>query len=101
MAGSAFQSTPESWGDLPQTDCKPNPLSLNSPLRVLGPFSAGTAVNYQRSVSFHQYLILSFELIKMGWDTGSVLTITLLDQAKNVVSVQNVTSTPKNVAAGM
>jgi hypothetical protein len=101
MAGSAFQYTPESWGNVPQTDCQPNPSFLNAPLRVLGPFSAGTTVNYQRSVSFHQYLILSFQLIKMGWETGSLLTITLLDQGKNVISAQKVTSTPKNLAAGM
>lgn len=37
----------------------------------------------------------------MEWEAGSVLTITLLDQGKNVVSVQNVTSTPKSVAAGI
>lgn len=100
MAGSAFIYTPESWGNVPQTDCSPGPEFLSAPLRVLGPFSAGTSVNYQRSVSFHQYLILSFELIKMGWDNSSVLTISLLDQSKNPVATQRITSSPKGVAAG-
>jgi hypothetical protein len=67
---------------------------------VLGPFAAGTAVNYQRSVSFHQYLIISFQLIKMGWDNSSVLTIALADQSQNRLFSRDIVHTP-NVPTGI
>jgi hypothetical protein len=94
MAGSAFIYTSESWGNIQQTDCQPNAQYLNAPLRILGPFAAGTNITYQRSISFHQYLVLRFELIKMGWDNTSSLTISLLDQGNNVVTSQNIGNTP-------
>jgi hypothetical protein len=94
MAGSAFIYTSESWGNIQQTDCQPNAQYLNAPLRIMGPFAAGTNITYQRSISFHQYLVLRFELIKMGWDNTSSLTISLLDQGNNVVSSQNIGNTP-------
>lgn len=94
MSGSGFVYTSESWQGVQQTDCQPNSQYLNTPLRILGPFAAGANVSYQRSVSFHQYLILRFELIKMGWDSSSVLTIALLDQNNNAVISRNISNTP-------
>lgn len=96
-AGDAFIYTEDSWGNVTQTDCKPNASYLNAPLRIIGPFAAGTAVSYQRTVSIHQYVVLRFQLIKMGWTNSSTLTITVSDQNNRVFTTQTIKATP-NVA---
>jgi hypothetical protein len=97
MAGSAFIYTSESWGNIQQTDCQPNSAFLTAPLRILGPFTSESTVNYQRTVSVHQYIILTFELIKMGWDKTSSLNVTLYDQNNVSISSQIISHTP-NIA---
>lgn len=92
MAGQAFLYTQESWGTVRQTDCQPDAAYLNAPLRILGPFTSGESVNYQRTVSIHQYLVVRFELLKMGWERSSELNLTLGDQQGNTITAQTISS---------
>lgn len=93
--GDAFAYTTESWNGVNQYDCAPNANYLSSPLRILGPFVSGKTFTYRRTLSFHQYIVIRFLLVKMGWDPTSVLTITIADQNNQVLSVKNITNSPQ------
>ena len=42
-------------------------------------------LTYNRTLSLHNYLIIRFELITTNWNAGSLLNISLYNQANNAL----------------
>jgi len=52
----------------------------------MGPFSSTNVVTYRRTLSFHQYIIIRFQLITIDWKSDTSLNVSLFDQGGTLVA---------------
>lgn len=94
MTGDALIYDSNSWTNGKVTECLPS-QNLTNPLKIQGPFTSVSTPSYQRTLSLHDYIIVKFLLVKMNWDTTSVLNIKITNENGNIILSQNIVNNGK------
>lgn len=98
-SGDALIYQPTPYWSLPNViNCPDNP-NLKVPLKIKGPFGSQTPITYRNTLSFHDYIVIKFLLIKMNWDQNTFANLTVADINGVLLYNQIIGSSP-NVPLG-
>lgn len=82
-SGAAFSIAAESWYNQQVVNC--SALNINpaftANLVAVQPVNASQPLQYNRTLSIHNYVVVTFELITSNWTQGSSLNFSFYNQA--------------------
>jgi hypothetical protein len=87
MPGAGFTISAESWSNDVVVNCSAvnNNPSFTDDLVVIQPVVPTQILQYNRTLSIHDYLIVTFELITSNWTPSSAFILTFLNQAGTAI----------------